>query len=149
MAVKDIKIPPKFAPGMDVTGALHNGVYSALSDTFVVGDTLPVELFKVPKDVYIYDVVLDVQTAFADSGSGATIIVGYNGDSDAFHASTTATGIKSYSMHGATGGVKSGGYLTTGNMTVEASWATTCSVGGGQARIFFKPYGTERYIEQP
>lgn len=142
---KDLKRPPVVAPGEGMTDAVHNGLFVAYSDTFVVGDTLPVTLFNVPKNTYIYDLILDVQTAFVDSGTGATIIAGYTGDCDAFFASTTATAIKCYSMHGAAGGVKSGGYLTTGDVVVEASWATTCSVGGGQARIVFKRYGDESY----
>lgn len=149
MAIKELKRPPVFAHGAGVTESLHSSLYMAVSDTFAVGDTLPVTLFKVYKDTYIYDVLLDVETAFADSGSGATLICGYNGDSDAFIADTTAVTVGSYSMHGATGGVKKGGYLCTGDMTVECSWATTCSVGGGQARIIFKPYGTEEFVENP
>ena len=147
--VRNIKIPPKIAPGMGMTEAVHAGLYMAESDTFVIGDTLPVTLFNVPKNVYIYDLILDTQTAFADSGTGATLIVGYNGDSDAFFSSTTACAVGVRSAHGAAGGVKGGGYLTTGSMVIEASWATTCSVGGGQARIVFKAYGDESFLDNP
>lgn len=150
--IRDLSKPPKVAPGMGVTESLHNALYMAESDTFSISDTLPCILFKVPKNTYIYDFIVDVQTAFVDSGGatgGATIIAGYNGDSDAFISSTTATAVKNYSMHGAVGGVKSGGYLTTGAMDIEVSWATTCSVGGGQARIIFKPYGTENFLDNP
>jgi hypothetical protein len=149
---RNIKIPPKVAPGMGMTEAVHAGLYMAESDTFAVGDTLPVTLFTVPKNVYIYDFILDTQTAFADSGGatgGATLIAGYNGDSDAFFSSTTTYTVGVRSMHGSAGGVKAGGYLTTGTMTIEASWATTCSVGGGQARIIFKPYGDESFLDNP
>ena len=147
--IRDLSKPPKVAPGMGVTESLHNALYMAESDTFSISDTLPCILFRVPANTYIYDFMVNVQTAFADSASGATLLAGYNGDSDAFLASTTAVSIKNYSMHGAAGGVKSGGYLTTGAMNIEVSWATTCSVGGGQARIIFKSYGEEGFLDNP
>ena len=143
MAVKDIRKPPAVAPGEGVSEALHSGLYMAKSDTFAVGDTLPVTLFNVPANVYVYDLIINVETAFADSGSGATLIAGYTGDSDAFFASTTKVVAGSHSAK-VSSGVKAGGYLSTGTV-VEASWATTCSVGGGQALLIFKPYGTEYY----
>ena len=149
MAVKDIRKPPKIAPGAEVTEALHSGLYMAKSDTFAVGDSLPVQLFNVPSGTYVYDLIMNTQTAFADSGSGATLLAGYTGDSDAFFASTTACALGSRSMHGAAGGVKAGGYLATGDVVVEASWATTCSVGGGQALLIFKPYGDENFVNNP
>jgi len=145
MAVKDIRKPPKIAPGEGVTEALAAGLYMAKSDTFSVGDTLPVQLFNVPANVYIYDLVMNVETAFADSGSGATLLAGYTGDSDAFFNDTTEATVGSHSAKSSKG-VKAGGYLSTG-VVVEASWATTCSVGGGQALLIFKPYGDENYVE--
>jgi len=147
--IRDLSKPPKIAPGMGVTESLHNALYMAESDTFSISDTLPCILFHVPVNTYIYDFMVDTQTAFADSGSGATLIAGYNGDSDAFISSTTAAAVGNRSMHGAAGGVKGGGYLTTGAMDIEVSWATTCSVGGGQARIVFKSFGDENFLNNP
>jgi hypothetical protein len=152
VTIRNLSKPPKVAPGMGVTESLHNALYMAESDTFAVGDTLPCILFRVPKNTYIYDFILDTQTAFADSGGatgGATLIAGYNGDSDAFFSSSTTYAVGVRSMHGAAGGVKAGGYLTTGAMEIEVSWATTCSVGGGQARLIFKPYGEEGFLDNP
>jgi len=148
MAIKYIARPPKFAPGMDVAKALGAGLYMAESDSFAVGDTLPVTLFHVPANVWVYDLCIDVETAFADSGSGnALIMAGYTGDSDAFGNDSDVSGIASYSAK-TLGGVKAGGYLSTGT-TVELSWSTLCSVGGGKARIVFMPYGDENYLEMP
>lgn len=151
MAVKYILQPPEFAPGADVAKALKAGMYVAESDSFAVGDSLPVQLFSVPDDVFIYDLVINVETAFLDSGGstgGATLLAGYTGDSDAFFNDTTKTAAGTHSMHGASG-LKSGGYMSTGNVVVEASWATTCSVGGGKAYLIFRPYGDENYVSNP
>ena len=150
MAIKYIDRPPKFAPGAGVAKALGRGLYVAESDTFSVSDTLPVTLFHVPANVFVYDLIVNVETAFLDSGGstgGATLLAGYTGDSDAFFNDTTKTAAGTHSMHGA-GGAKAGGYLSTGT-TVEASWATTCSVGGGKAYIVFMPYGNENYLAMP
>ena len=149
---KDIGKPPVTAPGHGVAEALHAGVYMAKSDTFAVGDTLPVLLFNVPANVYIYDLIINQTAKFTDSGGAtgtATLIAGYTGDSDAFHSSSTIVAAAgTYSMHGATGGVKKGGYLTTGAVQVEASWTTTCSVGGGQAILLFARYGDENFLDK-
>ena len=148
MALKYIDRPPKFAPGAGVAKALGRGLYVAESDTFVVGDTLPVTAFHVPANVYVYDLIIDIDTAFADSGSGdALVMAGYTGDSDAFGNSSTVSGIGSYSAH-ALGGARAGGYLSTGT-TVEVSWSTLCSVGGGKAYLVFMPYGEENYLAMP
>lgn len=149
---KNIGKPPTIAPGKGVADALHAGIYMVKSDTFAVGDTLPVLLFNVPKNTYVYDLVLNETAAFLDSGGatgGGTLIAGYTGDCDAFHSSTTlAATAGTYSMHGATGGVKKGGYLATGDVQIEASWATTCSVGGGQAILLFARYGDENFEDK-
>lgn len=147
--IKLPKTPPIVAPGAGVTDSLKNTLYVAKSKTVnVASDTLPVQLFTVPTNTFIYDIVVNVTTAIADSASGATLLLGYTGDSDAFAASTTAVAAKSYSMHGL-GGVKSGGYLTTGRTTIEASWATTCSAGAFTAFLLFKPYGDETFVTNP
>lgn len=142
---KNVGKPPIVVPGQGMTEAVHAGIYMVKSDTFAVGDSLPVTLFNVPKNYYIYDLILDVQTAFADSGSGATLIAGYNGDSDAFFASTTAVTATAKSMHSSWSAAKAGGYITTGEMVIECSWATTCSAGGGQAILLFSPFADENF----
>lgn len=145
---KNIGRPPEIAPGKGVTEALHAGIYMVKSDTFAVGDTLPVQLFNVPKNTYVYDLILNVQPAFADSGSGATLIAGYTGDSDAFFADTTTVTATSKSMHSSFTAVKAGGYLATGDVVIEVSWATTCSAGGGQAILMFARYGDENFEDK-
>ena len=150
MAAKDIRKPPKIAPGAEVTEALHAGLYMAQSDTFSISDTVPFLAFNVPKNTYIYDLIVNTQTAFADSGSGGTLLMaGYNGDSDAFGTDSDAIAASRSVRNWSTPGVKAGGYLTTGDKVVEISWATTCSVGGGQALLIFKPYGDENFVHNP
>jgi len=140
-----VKKPPIVAPGAGVSDALKNSLYYAKSASVAVAsDTLPALLFTVPANTFIYDIIVNVTTQIKDSASGATLLVGYVGDSDAFYADTTKTLAKTYSMHGG-GGVKSGGMLTTGETVIEASWATTCSAGAFNAILIFAPYGDESY----
>ena len=136
MAVKDIRFPPKSAPGSGVKDALRAGLYRAKSDTFSISDTLPCLLFNIPQGTFIYDLILDVQTAFADSASGATLLAGIDADSDMFFTDTTNLAVGTYSMHGVDA-LQAGCYVATGDVVVEASWAATCSVGGGVAYIIY------------
>ena len=146
MALKYIDRPPKFAPGAGVAKALMHGLYMAESDSFAIGDSLPVAGFHVPANVFVYDLIIDIETAFVDSGSGGVLVMaGYSGDSDAFFNDSAISAIGTHKM---SGGVKKGGYLSTGT-DIEVSWATTCSVGGGKAYLVFMPYGDENYLEMP
>jgi len=150
MSIKYIDRPPKFAPGAGVAKAMGAGLYLVESDSFAVGDSLPVKLFHVPENVFVYDLLIGVETAFADTAGSTgtvTLLAGYTGDSDAFFNDSSKIAQGGYSMHGA-GGLKSGGYLSTG-VDIELSWTTTASVGGGKARIVFMPYGDEDYTDQP
>ena len=143
MAVKNIKLVPAIVPGKGMTDVVHSGLYIIKSDTFSISDTLPNLLFNVPENTFIADVILDVQTAFVSgTGGDGTLISGIDDDSDMFFSDTTQCGAGTYSMHGA-GALQSGGYLTTGDVTVECSWATGSTVGGGVAYLVFKPFAEE------
>ena len=143
MAVKNIKLVPAIVPGKGMTDVVHSGLYIIKSDTFSISDTLPNLLFNVPENTFIADVILDVQTAFVSgTGGDGTLISGIDDDSDMFFSDTTQCGAGTYSMHGA-GALQSGGYLTTGDVTVECSWATGSTTGGGVAYLVFKPFADE------
>ena len=143
MAIKNVLKVPAIVPGKGMTAAMHSGLFMVKSDTFSVSDSLPNLLFKVPVNTFIADVILDVQTAFVSgTGGDGTLISGIDDDSDMFFSDTTQCGIGTYSMHGA-GALKSGGYLTTGEVEVECSWATGSSVGGGVAYLVFRPFADE------
>ena len=145
MAAKDIRFPPKSAPGKGVQDALAAGLYRATSDTFGIGDTLPALLFNVPSGTLIYDLILSVTTAITDASNSGTLIAGIDADSDMFFSDTTQCGAGTYSMHGA-GALNSGVYIATGDVVVECSWATTNSAGGGVAYLIYADMDDPNYV---
>ena len=141
---KDLRYAPKTAKGKGVKEALGARLYKAKSDSFVYSDSSPALLFNVKSGTMIHDLILNVETAFAKTGGAGTLIAGIAADTDMFYADTTQCAVGTYSMHGA-GALNSGIYVATGDVTVQASWVTASTTGGGHAYLIYS-YANTDYV---
>jgi len=149
MTAKDLKKAPDFAPGKGVAEALHAGLMWAKSEAVdATADTQPALLFNVPANTLIYDVILNVTTALEDATGNPTIAVGIDPDSDLFFSSTdiAALGTHSAKDHAMVG---AGGYVTSSDEVVEASWLAGCSAGAFEAWIIYSPHADENHVNNP
>lgn len=147
-ATVDLKMPPAHAPGAGVKEALHSGLYIAKSNTVTIGtDTMPALLFDVPSNTFISEIILEVTTAVEGNTGSDNVLIGLNGgDSDLFMAADTVVsqvGRWSSKRGVAVGG---GGYLTSSDEIIEATWTTQSSAGVFDAYIIYKPFADENYI---
>jgi len=146
VTAKIIKLPPVQAVGHELADALKNSIYVAQSGTVVVGtDTLPAQLFAVPKNILITDVV--VQTDSAITGASPDyLVIGDSSDTDLFHSSTDVLNVGWHSAH--YGSAKAaGGLLTTDAVNIWALHSPTSSAGQYKVYVHYKPYADENYTE--
>jgi hypothetical protein len=149
IAAKNIKLPPAHAPGKGVAEALNNALYVAKSATASCtgGDTYPILLFNVPKNVYIKDVVIHTETALSGA-SPDTLIVGIDSDCDLFHSSSDVINAGSHSAaYGSA--VGAGGYLCTGDQVVQADVSAATTAGAFYAELIYKPRGDKNFVHNP
>ncbi len=124
---KDVPIrAPAVAPGKGVTEALKAGLYMCKGPRWSISDgTGLMELFRLPADIFVYDVIVDVKTAV--DATGTTFTVGDSDDTDGFHTNATAvpTVIGSKSAHSLASVVYSGGrsYASSDGRIITASVA--------------------------
>jgi hypothetical protein len=143
----DLKMPPQNAPGQGVEGALHSGLYVAQSETVTIGtDTLPALLFNVPENTLVSEIILHTQTAVAGNTGSDNVLVGINSDSDLFMAADTVVSQAGFWSSKRGTAIGSGGYVTSSDEQVEATWTTQSSVGAFDAYLIYKPFADENYI---
>lgn len=151
MSVKaiDIKLPPVQALSAEVAHALKSAIYSAKSQSVVIGtDTQPATLFNVPKNVRIEDIKIHTKTAL----TGATpdfLVVGTTADTDMFHSSSDAVVAGSHSMNAGTALQAGGKETSTGSLQVVAYWSTGSSAGEFWAEILYRCNADLNYAENP
>jgi hypothetical protein len=113
MATVKVDVPiraPAVAPGAGVTEALKAGLFICKGPRWSFTDGTGVqELFRVPADTFVYDVIVDVKTAM-DATAG-TLTIGDSDDVDGYHTTATALPkvIGSKSSHSLASVVYSGG----------------------------------------
>jgi len=129
MATVKVDVPiraPIVAPGAGVTEALKAGLFMCKGPRWSISDGTGLhELFRVPADIFVYDVIVDVKTAV--DATGTTVTVGDSDDTDGFHTNATAvpTVIGSKSAHSLASVVYSGGksYADSDGRVITASIA--------------------------
>ncbi len=145
---KDIRMPPTHAPGHGVEDALNASLYVAKSGTVVIGtDTQPALLFYVPSNVFISEIVKHVSVAVEGNTGSDNVLVGIESDSDLFMAADTVTnaiGFWSSKRGTAIGG---GGYVTSSDETIEATWTTSSTVGSFDFYLIYRPLENINYTE--
>lgn len=135
---KDVPVrAPAMAPGAKVTEALKAGLYVFKGPSWAGSDgTGTFELFEVPPNTYVYDLIVDVKTAF--DAAESTLTVG-DTDVDGYHTNATAipSVIGSKSAHSLASVVYSGGKVYTSDhdhtivATVTAGVAASDIVAAG------------------
>ena len=130
------EIAPVIAPGYGVTEALQAGVFlTKASVTINKSSTSPVELFRVPKNTMVHDLILQVGTAFDGTGT-PSITLGDSDDVDRFMDNTAAApataGNKSMKQDTQPG---SGGYVYTADGLITATFAAGSS-SAGEAKVY-------------
>lgn len=121
---------PSVAPGMKVTEALKAGLYLLKGPTWRGSDaTGTFELFEVPYGTLVYDLIVDVKTAF--DATGSTLTVG-DTDVDGYHTNDTAipSVIGSKSAHSLASVAYSGGKVYTSDHDCTISAVVTKGVAG-------------------
>ena len=144
ITAQDIKIAPAHAPGKGVAEALKHGVYMAKSETIhPSSDTTPQEVFKVPHNVFIHDLVLEVGTSY----NGNYILAGIAADTDCLISDTTAAlPGTTYSMkNGNNAAIYKGGYNCSSDQVVALQYDG--STGTITAYLFFSAYSNENFVE--
>lgn len=133
MAITKRDVPvraPSMAPGAKVTEALKAGLYVCKGPSWAGSDaTGTFELFEVPPNTYVYDLIVDVKTAFDATGSTLTV-----GDTDVDGYFTNATAVPSVigskSAHSLASVAYSGGKLYTSDHDHTISAVVTKGVAG-------------------
>ena len=129
MATTKVDVPiraPVVAPGHKVTEALKAGLYMVKGPRWSISDGTGLhELFRIPADTFVYDVIVDVVTAV--DATGTTVTVGDSDDVDRYHTNATAvpTVIGSKSAHSLASVVSGGGkkYADSDGRIITASIA--------------------------
>lgn len=129
MTVTKVDVPiraPAMALGAKVTEALKAGMYLFKGPRWSMTDgTGLIELFRIPANTFVYDVIVDVKTI--SDATGLLLTVGDSDDVDGYH--TTATAIPSVlgsrSSHSLASVVYSGGknYADSDGRVITASVA--------------------------
>lgn len=92
MATVKVDVPiraPAVAPGQKVTEALKSSLYVCKGPRWSISDGTGLhELFRIPANTYVYDVVVKVETAV--DATGTTVTIGDSDDPDGFHTNATA-----------------------------------------------------------
>ena len=115
MAITKVDVPvraPSMAPGAKVTEALKSSLYICKGPSWSISDGTGLhELFRIPPNTLVYDVIIDVKTAV--DATGTTVTVGDSDDLDGYHTNATAipSAIGSKSSHSLASVVYSGGHL--------------------------------------
>jgi len=115
MAITKVDLPvraPSMAPGAKVTEALKSSLYVCKGPSWSISDGTGLhELFRIPPNTLVYDVIIDVKTAV--DATGTTVTIGDSDDLDGYHTNATAipTAIGSKSSHSLASVVYSGGHL--------------------------------------
>lgn len=136
--------PPAVTPGEGTTKFNHAGCYAAKSQDVNFGDTSPAQLFSVPSNCLVVDIILQIVTAF--DGTGAALTLGDGTDADGFMDSTQAApatvGFKSIKQDTQP---FSGGKLYTAGDTIDAAITagSTPTTGTFRAWLIFKPLDGE------
>jgi hypothetical protein len=122
------------APGAKVTEALKAGLYVCKGPSWAGSDaTGTFELFEVPPNTYVFDLIVDVKTKF--DATGSTLTIG-DSDVDGYHLNTTAkpsiVGTKSTRSFGLTetGPAYAGGRFYTSDDECTISAVVTKGVAG-------------------
>jgi hypothetical protein len=93
MATVKVDVPvraPMVAPGMKVTEALKAGLYVCKGPSWSISDGTGLhELFRIPPNTFVYDVIVEIKTA--TDATGTTITIGDSDDTDGFYANNTIT----------------------------------------------------------
>ncbi len=92
MATIKVDVPvraPVVAPGMKVTEALKAGLYVCKGASWSISDGTGLhELFRIPPNTFVYDVIVKVKTVV--DATGTTVTIGDSDDPDGFHTNLTA-----------------------------------------------------------
>lgn len=130
---------PTLAPGIGVTEALQASVYLIKGPTIALTSTSPVELFRVPANTMVHEVLLKVATAFDGTGTPSTLTLGDSDDADRFMDTTaaalTAIGYKSSKQDTQPG---SGGHVYSADGLITAAFAAgTSSAGSAETYLLY------------
>ena len=129
MATTKVDVPIRAhatAIGAKTTEALKTALYMCKGASWSITDGTGLhELFRVPANIFVYDVLIDVKTAV--DATGTTVTIGDSDDVDGFHTNATAvpTVIGSKSIHSLASVVYSGGksYSDSDGRVITASIA--------------------------
>ena len=139
-----VKKPPQ-TQGEGVTEALRAGLYFAKSDYFDVAesDTSPALLIRIPKNVYVHDVIAHTATLFS---TGSSIEIGTDADTDCFQSDSSLQLVGTHSMLGKATSKYSGGYLSTADMDVQVTFSGGAA---GKMRLFvlYTPNTEYNYVD--
>jgi hypothetical protein len=148
---KKLFLPPRHIPGEGMAEVVRNSILHAVSQRItdptgsaglVVGAN---QIFTVPDDTFIYDIRVNVKSAFNQS---VTLTIGDGGDADRFMDDTqfapSATGWKSMLQDAQPG---SFGYVYADGDTIDVTRAGgTPTAGSADVHVFYIPRASEAGI---
>lgn len=131
MAVKNLQniyAPPKEAPGKDVALTLGRVPIMVQADQIVasaISGAVTVQLFKVPNNAMIVDIVMRVKEALS---AGVTAQIGDGNDTDRFIAAHFPQ-VGSFSMKQSGQPESGGGYIYSDDDTVDIKFSGASTTG--------------------
>ncbi|MBU2177495.1 MAG: hypothetical protein KJ556_20575 [Gammaproteobacteria bacterium] len=135
MAATNLLKPPAVAPGQDMTEMVHRASYWAKSPSITYASTTPAELFSVPANTMIVDLVAHKSVAMdASTSADVVITLGDSDDVDRFMAGSdfdgANVGFRSMKMAESSNQVGQGGHVYTSAGLITATLAVDDSSNG-------------------
>jgi hypothetical protein len=142
IALVELRPTPKHPPGEGMAELAGQQILHKTSNVHLFSETgapTAYELFNIPPDTFIVDVILEVTAVY--NGSSAAMTVGDGGDPDRYIDDTIAA-LATAGFKSAKGDLNpgSGGHLYTAVDTLDLTWthgATGASTGACKVHIFY------------